>query len=103
MMRYVIYRQPDGQLDCIPEDSPLMAKATDIVEIVEGTCITAWNRLRMIEKKDKENGLSSKNNRVHAGVNPDRRGHGSGGGNRRIRGGRTDNGGYNGQLSFGIE
>lgn len=52
MPEYVIYRKASGRLDCIPKESRLFASVMDIVETVQGTCITAWSRLEKLEREE---------------------------------------------------
>lgn len=53
MPEYVIYRKSNGRLDCIPRESSLYPGDENVIEIVRDTCISAWSRLKKLEREEK--------------------------------------------------
>ena len=54
-MKYVIYRKPDGSMDCVPETSSMIREAmANMVRIIDGTAFEAWSKLEYLERLEKQ-------------------------------------------------
>lgn len=54
-MKYVIFRKPDGSMDCVPETSSMIREAmANMVRIIDGTAFEAWAKLEYLERLEKQ-------------------------------------------------
>ena len=54
-MKYVIFRKPDGSMDCVPETSSMIREAMEnAVRIIDGTAFEAWSKLEYLERLERQ-------------------------------------------------
>lgn len=54
-MKYVIFRKPDGSIDCVPETSSMIHEAMEnVVRIIDGTAFEAWAKLEYLERLERQ-------------------------------------------------
>lgn len=54
-MIYVIFRKPDGSMDCVPETSSMIREAMEnMVRIIDGTAFESWAKLEYLERLEKQ-------------------------------------------------
>ena len=54
-MKYVIFRKPDGSMDCVPETSSMIREAMEnMVRVIEGTAFEAWAKLEYLERLEQK-------------------------------------------------